>query len=411
MIFMAPLCRRIAKVQKLSVLTVTHLICSLRNPRSRAIFPRVQNLPAKRIQTMARKFNFSAGPAMLPTAVIERAQAEMPDWNGSGMSVMEMSHRGKEYMSIAAKAENDLREVMAIPDNYKVLFLQGGASAQFAMVPLNLLGDKDTADYLNTGMWSKKAIAEARRYCTVNLAADTSENGFTTVPTQDELKLSPDATFVHYTPNETIGGVEFDYIPDTGEVPLVADMSSTILSRPIDVSKFGVIYAGAQKNIGPAGLCIVIVREDLLGKAKDFTPAMFNYETHAAAGSMYNTPPTYAWYVAGLVFEWIKENGGLAAMAEVNRRKADKLYAVIDDSDFYANSVAKNGRSWMNVTFTLAEPELDTDFLAGAAEKGLLTLKGHRSVGGMRASIYNAMPEAGVDALVAYMQEFESKQG
>ncbi len=360
---------------------------------------------------MTRKYNFSAGPAMLPTAVIERAQAEMPDWHGSGMSVMEMSHRGKEYMSIAEKAEADLREVMAIPDNYKVLFLQGGASSQFAMVPLNLLGDRKSADYINTGMWSKKAIAEAGRYGEVHLAADTSESGFTTVPTQAELKLNPDAAYVHYTPNETIGGVEFDYIPETGDVPLVADMSSTILSRPIDVSKFGLIYAGAQKNIGPAGLCIVIVREDLLGKARDFTPTMFNYEIHAKAGSMYNTPPTYAWYMAGLVFEWIRDNGGLTAMAEVNRRKAEKLYAVIDESSFYANPVAKNARSWMNVPFTLADPELDGLFLAKAAERGLITLKGHRSVGGMRASIYNAMPEEGVDALCAFMKEFEREHG
>jgi len=359
---------------------------------------------------MARKFNFSAGPAMLPTAVMERAQQEMLDWSGSGMSVMEMSHRGKEYMSIAAKAEQDLREVMRIPDNYKVLFLQGGASAQFAMIPLNLLGDKQDADYLNTGMWSKKAIAEAKRYCTVNIAADTSGDGFTSVPTQADLKLNPDAAYVHYTPNETIGGVEFDYIPETGDVPLIADMSSTILSRPIDVSRFAMIYAGAQKNIGPAGLTIVIIREDLLGKAASSTPAVFNYETHAANGSMYNTPPTYSWYVAGLVFVWIKEQGGLEAMGEINKRKADKLYAVIDYSDFYGSPVAKNGRSWMNIPFTLADADLDAAFLAGAAERGLVTLKGHRSVGGMRASIYNAMPEAGVDALVAYMQEFENKQ-
>ncbi len=360
---------------------------------------------------MARKFNFSAGPAMLPTAVMERAQQEMLEWNGSGMSVMEMSHRGKEYMSIATKAEQNLREVMSIPDNYKVLFLQGGASSQFAMIPLNLLGGKDSADYLNTGMWSKKAIAEAKRYCSVNIAADTSEGGFTTVPTQTELKLNPDAAYVHYTPNETIGGVEFDYIPETGGVPLVADMSSTILSRPIDVSRFGMIYAGAQKNIGPAGLTIVIIRDDLLGNASEQTPAMFNYAIHAENGSMYNTPATYSWYMAGLVFEWIKERGGLDAMAAVNKRKADKLYAVIDDSDFYGSPVAKNGRSWMNVPFTLADADLDGAFLAGAAENGLITLKGHRSVGGMRASIYNAMPEEGVDALVAYMQEFESNQG
>jgi len=359
---------------------------------------------------MARKFNFSAGPAMLPTAVMERAQQEMLEWNGSGMSVMEMSHRGKEYMSIAAKAEKDLREVMSIPDNYKVLFLQGGASSQFAMVPLNLLGDKDSADYLNTGMWSKKAIAEAKRFCTVNIVADTSDNGFTTVPTQAELNLNPDAAYVHYTPNETIGGVEFDYIPETGDVPLVADMSSTILSRPIDVSRFALIYAGAQKNIGPAGLTIVIIREDLLGNALEQAPAMFNYKTHADNGSMYNTPATYSWYMAGLVFEWIKEQGGLEAIGEINKRKADKLYAVIDNSDFYGSPVARNGRSWMNVPFTLANADLDAAFLAGAAERGLVTLKGHRSVGGMRASIYNAMPEEGVDALVAWMQEFERNQ-
>ncbi len=360
---------------------------------------------------MARKFNFSAGPAMLPTAVMERAQQEMLEWNGSGMSVMEMSHRGKEYMSIATKAEQNLREVMSIPDNYKVLFLQGGASSQFAMIPLNLLGDKDSADYLNTGMWSKKAIAEAKRYCTVNIAADTSGDSFTTVPTQESLKLNPDAAYVHYTPNETIGGVEFDYIPETGGVPLIADMSSTILSRPIDVSRFGMIYAGAQKNIGPAGLTIVIIRDDLLGNASEQTPAMFNYAIHAENGSMYNTPATYSWYMAGLVFEWIKEQGGLDAMAAVNKRKADKLYAVIDGSNFYGSPVAVNGRSWMNVPFTLADSELDGAFLAGAVERGLITLKGHRSVGGMRASIYNAMPEEGVDALVAYMQEFESNQG
>ena len=359
---------------------------------------------------MTRLFNFSAGPAMLPTAVMERAQAEMLDWNGSGMSVMEMSHRGKAYMSIAAKAEQDLRDVMAIPDNYKVLFLQGGASMQFAAIPLNLLGDKTSADYINTGMWSKKAIAEAKRYCTVNLAGDTSASGFTSVPAQEALKLNPDAAYVHYTPNETIGGVEFDYIPETGDVPLVADMSSTILSRPIDVSKFGMIYAGAQKNIGPAGLTIVIIRDDLLGKASAQTPAMLNYQTHADNDSMYNTPPTYSWYMAGLVFAWIKEQGGLAAMAEVNQRKSDKLYATIDASDFYANPVAKHNRSWMNVPFTLKNASLDADFLQGAAEQGLVTLKGHRSVGGMRASIYNAMPEEGVDALVAFMKAFESNQ-
>ncbi|MDX8382295.1 MAG: 3-phosphoserine/phosphohydroxythreonine transaminase [Ghiorsea sp.] len=359
---------------------------------------------------MIRKFNFSAGPAMLPAVVIKQAQQEMLDWNDSGMSVMEMSHRGKEYTSIVTKAEQDLRDVMSIPDNYKVLFLQGGASAQFTMIPLNLLGDKQSADYINTGVWSKKAVAEAKRFCKVNVVADTSDNGFTSVPTQDELKLNPDAAYVHYTPNETIGGVEFDYIPETNGVPLVADMSSTILSRPIDVSKFGVIYAGAQKNIGPAGLTIVIVREDLLGKASAITPAVFNYETQASNDSMYNTPATYSWYMAGLVFAWLKEQGGLEAMGHVNQRKAEKLYAVIDQSDFYACPVAKNARSWMNVAFTLADADLDADFLSGAAEHDLISLKGHRSVGGMRASIYNAMPEAGVDALVDYMKAFEIKQ-
>ena len=360
---------------------------------------------------MTRNFNFSAGPAMLPTAVIERAREEMLDWNGSGMSVMEMSHRGKEFVSIAEKAEADLRDILAIPQNYKVLFLQGGASSQFAMIPLNLLKDKKKADYINTGMWSKKAIAEAKRFCEVNLAGDTSENNFTTVPDQDSLRLDPDAAYVHYTPNETIGGVEFNYVPDTGDTPLVADMSSDILSRPIDVSKFGLIYAGAQKNIGPSGLTIVIIREDLIGNPADGIPTMFNYATHADAGSMYNTPPTYNWYVAGLVFEWIKDQGGLSAMAEINRRKAEKLYTVIDNSAFYANPVAENARSWMNIPFTLADPGMDADFLSGATARGLLTLKGHRSVGGMRASIYNAMPEEGVDTLISYMQEFEQKNG
>ncbi|MBT7307397.1 MAG: 3-phosphoserine/phosphohydroxythreonine transaminase [Gammaproteobacteria bacterium] len=360
---------------------------------------------------MARTYNFSAGPAMLPSAVIARAQQEMMEWHSAGMSVMEMSHRGKDYMSIAEKAEADLREVMAIPSNYKVLFLQGGASSQFAMVPMNLLRGSGGADYLNTGMWSKKAIAEARRYCEVNVAADTSAGGFCAVPEQDSLQLNADAAYLHYTPNETIGGVEFDYLPESGEVPLVADMSSTILSRPLDVSRYGVIYAGAQKNIGPAGLTIVIVREDLIGHAPEQTPAMFSYETHAKADSMYNTPPTYSWYMAGLVFEWIKEQGGLAAMAEVNQRKAGKLYELIDSSDFYANPVEKNGRSWMNVPFTLADAALDGAFLSGAAERGLVTLKGHRSVGGMRASIYNAMPEEGVDTLVEFMRAFEQKNG
>lgn len=361
---------------------------------------------------MTRVYNFSAGPAMLPQEVLEQAQAEMLDWQGSGMSVMEMSHRGKEFMSIAEKAEADLREVMAIPANYKVLFLQGGASSQFAMVPLNLLQGKGQADYFRTGSWSKKAIAEAKRYCDVNVVADSESGGkFTSAPAAADVSFNSDAAYVHYTPNETIEGVEFPYVPDTGDVPLVADMSSTILSRPIDVAQFGLIYAGAQKNIGPAGLTLVIVREDLIGHAQDGTPSMFDYAIHAKGDSMYNTPPTYAWYLAGLVFAWLKDKGGLGAMAEINERKAAKLYAAIDGSDFYQNPVAKDCRSWMNVPFTLADAELDSVFLAAAKEVGLVTLKGHRSVGGMRASIYNAMPEAGVDALIEFMANFEKSHG
>lgn len=348
---------------------------------------------------------------MLPDTVMQHASEEMLDWQGSGMSVMEMSHRGKEFMSIAAQAETDLRELMAIPANYKVLFLQGGASSQFAMVPINLLRGKKSADYFNTGMWSKKAIAEAKRFCKVNIVASSEDSAFTTVPDAATWKFSHDAAYVHYTPNETIGGVEFADIPATGDVPLVADLSSTILSRPIDVSKFGVIYAGAQKNIGPAGLTVVIVREDLIGQPLANMPVMFDYQTHADNESMYNTPPTYSWYLAGLVFNWLKGLGGLTAIAEINQRKAAKLYAAIDGSGFYQNPVAKPYRSWMNVPFTLANGELDSQFLAEAKAAGLVTLKGHRSVGGMRASIYNAMPEAGVDTLVSFMQDFEKRNG
>jgi len=360
---------------------------------------------------MSRVFNFSAGPAMLPEEVLQQAASEMTDWRGSGMSVMEMSHRGKEFVAIAEKAEADLREIMKIPGNYKVLFLQGGATSQFAMVPMNLLRGKKTADYINTGQWSKKAIAEAKRYCNVNVVATSEADNFTTIPPQSAWKLDPDAAYVHYTPNETIGGVEFHYIPEVGNVPLVADMSSTILSRPVDVSKFGLIYAGAQKNIGPAGLTIVIIREDLIGEPNPGTPLMLSYKTHADNGSMYNTPPTYAWYIAGLVFELIKRKGGLEAMAETNKRKADKLYAAIDKSGFYKNPVDKKCRSWMNVPFILKDPELDKKFIEETKKAGFVALKGHRSVGGMRASIYNAMPEKGVDALIAFMQEFEKKNG
>ncbi|MBA1148296.1 3-phosphoserine/phosphohydroxythreonine transaminase [Ectothiorhodospiraceae bacterium WFHF3C12] len=359
---------------------------------------------------MSRVFNFSAGPAVLPEEVLKQAREEMLDWQGSGMSVMEMSHRGKEFVSIAETAEADLRELMSIPDNYKVLFLQGGATGQFAGVPLNLLGGKGKADYVNTGNWSKKAIAEAKKYCDVNVAAEGGKSDPMSIPAQSEWQTSPDAAYLHYTPNETISGVEFPFVPETGDVPLVADMSSTILSRPVDVSKFGVIYAGAQKNIGPAGITVVIVREDLIGNADPKTPSFIDYQVQADADSMSNTPPTYAWYIAGLVFQWLKRQGGLEAMAEINKRKADKLYAAIDGSDFYRNPVDPACRSWMNVPFVLADDGLNETFLAEAKDAGLTTLKGHRSVGGMRASIYNAMPEAGVDRLVEFMKDFEQRK-
>lgn len=358
---------------------------------------------------MSRVYNFSAGPAMLPAEVLLQAAEELRDWHGSGMSVMEMSHRGKEFTNIANRAEANFRELMAIPASYKVLFLQGGASSQFAMVPLNLLRGKNTADYINTGAWSKKAIAEAKKFSEVNVAATSEQDRFTSIPPRSSWQLNPDAAYIHYTPNETIGGVEFHEIPDVRGVPLVADMSSTILSRPVDVAKFGVIYAGAQKNIGPAGLTIVIIREDLLGNELPGTPTMFSYKIHAETGSMYNTPPTYSWYIAGLVFEWIKAKGGLTAMAEINRRKAEKLYAAIDASEFYHNPVEKKCRSWMNVPFTLKKADLDSIFLDEAKKAGLVTLKGHRSVGGMRASIYNAMPEEGVNALISFMTDFEKR--
>ncbi len=360
---------------------------------------------------MSRIYNFSAGPAMLPEEVLTQAKEEMLDWQGSGMSVMEMSHRGKEFMAIAEQAEADLRALLNVPKEYKVLFLQGGASTQFAMVPMNLLRGKTGADYINTGSWSKKAITEAKRLCEVNVAADSGDRNHTYAPAQGTWSLNPNAAYVHFTPNETIQGVEFHWVPDTGEIPLVADMSSTLLSRPVDVSRYGIIYAGAQKNIGPAGLTIVLIHEDLIGHAPEGTPAMFDYKTHAEADSMYNTPPTYAWYIAGLVFHWLKRQGGLAGMAEFNKRKADKLYRAIDTSDFYQNPVEPESRSWMNVPFTLANPDLDGEFLKEADAAGLKTLKGHRSVGGMRASIYNAMPEAGIDALIELMADFERRRG
>jgi len=355
-------------------------------------------------------YNFSAGPAVLPKEVLEQAREELVDWHGCGMSVMEMSHRGKQFMSIAEQAEADLRELMKIPANYKVLFLQGGASSQFAMVPINLLRGKTSADYVWTGAWGKKAIGEAKRYCTVNVVASSEADGFNSIPAPARWHLDKNAAYIHYTPNETIGGVEFHWIPDVGDVPLVADMSSTILSRPVDVSRYGVIYAGAQKNIGPAGLTVAIVRDDLIGQPVAGQPVMFDYAIHADNDSMYNTPPTYAWYLAGLVFQWLKDNGGLEAMAVINHRKARLLYDAIDASDFYQNPVDPDCRSWMNVPFTLADAALDAAFLEEAARAGLVTLKGHRSVGGMRASIYNAMPEEGVQALVDFMRDFEKRR-
>lgn len=358
---------------------------------------------------MARVFNFSAGPGALPKEVLEQVREELLDWHGAGMSVMEMSHRGKAFVSIAEQAEQDLRKLMNIPDNYRVLFLQGGATGQFAGIPMNLLGDRNQADYIQTGSWSKKAIAEAGKYCQVNVAAEGGQGKPMGIPPQSEWRTDPQAAYLHYTPNETISGVEFHWIPETGEVPLVADMSSTILSRPVDVSQFGLIYAGAQKNIGPAGLTLVIVREDLLDRAAANTPAVFNYRVQAEADSMSNTPPTFAWYVAGLVFRWILERGGLEAMGERNRAKAEKLYGFIDRSQFYTNPVVPDARSWMNVPFVLADDSLDKAFLEGAEEAGLATLKGHRSVGGMRASIYNALGEDAVDALLDYMQDFERR--
>ena len=359
---------------------------------------------------MSRVYNFSAGPAVLPEAVLKQAQEEMLDWQGTGMSVMEMSHRGKAYMSIAEKAEADLRDIMAIPDNYKVLFLQGGASSQFSMVPINLLNGNKKADYVLTGQWSQKAIAEAKRYCDVNVVSSTEDSKFTTVADQSSWTLDENAAYLHYVANETIAGVEFPFVPET-KLPLVTDMSSNILSRAIDVSKFGVIYAGAQKNIGPAGITVVIVRDDLIGHAMPNMPTMMDYQIHADNGSMYNTPPTFGWYLAGLVFQWIKDRGGISAMEEINKRKAAKLYAAIDHSDFYSNPVDIPCRSWMNVPFILANAELDKQFLEQAEKAGLTTLKGHRSVGGMRASIYNAMPEAGVDALIDFMADFEKLNG
>jgi phosphoserine aminotransferase len=357
---------------------------------------------------MSRIFNFSAGPAMLPAEVLARAGDEMLDWRGSGMGVMEMSHRGKEFMGIAAEAEKDLRELLAIPASYKVLFLQGGATLQFAQVPMNLLAGKGKADYVVTGEWSKKAVKEAKNYCDVAIAATSEDRNFTYAP--KKFTVRRDAAYFHYCSNETIGGVEYHAIPNV-DLPLVTDASSHFLSRPLDVSKFGLIYAGAQKNAGPAGLTFVIVRDDLIGRAAKGTPAVMDYKQQADADSMLNTPASYSMYVAGLVFKWLKQQGGLAAIEQKNVQKAKLLYEFLDASEFFHNPVAVEDRSRMNVPFTLKDSALDAEFLKGAEQRGMVQLKGHRSVGGMRASIYNAMPLEGVRELVTYMKEFEKQHG
>ncbi len=358
---------------------------------------------------MTRLYNFSAGPATLPEPVLARIREDLPEWQRLGSSVMEVSHRGAEFMALAAAAQERLRSLLAIPAGYRVLFLQGGASLQFSAVPLNLLRGRKTADYVDTGTWSHKALNEAKRYCAPEVAASNEGVANFAIPAQADWQLNPEAAYLHYTPNETIAGVEFHWIPDSGSVPLVADMSSSILSRPLDVERFGLIYAGAQKNIGVAGLTVVIVRDELIGEAMASTPGLMDYAVQAKSDSMQNTPCTFAWYVASLVFEWIEGLGGLQAMAEHNLRKATKLYAAIDGSDFYRNPVARECRSWMNVPFLLADDGLNAAFLEQSKAAGLLALKGHRIVGGMRASIYNAMPEAGVDSLIEFMVEFERR--
>ena len=358
-----------------------------------------------------RVYNFSAGPAVLPEEVLAQARDEMLDWHGCGMSVMEMSHRGKEFISIAEAAEKDLRELLAVPPGYRVLFLQGGATLQFAAIPMNLLRGKRKADYVHTGEWAKKAIGEAKKFCTVNIAASSEDRNFTYAPKQSAWRLDPESAFIHYTGNETIGGVEFHWIPATQGVPLVCDLSSSLLSRPLEVSRFELIYAGAQKNIGPAGLTIVIVREELLGEAQPGTPSVIDYKLQADNASMYNTPPTYAIYVAGLVFQWLKRNGGLARMEQINLAKANLLYDLLDATQFYRSPVDKSDRSRMNVPFTLHDDKLDAAFLKQAEQHGLTQLKGHRSVGGMRASIYNAMPIEGVRKLADFMRAFERQHG
>ena len=372
--------------------------------------------PPYNIDMMSTIYNFSAGPAVLPKEVLQQAAAEMLDWHGSGMSVMEMSHRGPEFMSIIAAAQSDLRELLSVPENYKILFLQGGGLGENAIVPMNLMGRKPqpaTADFIHTGSWTGKSIKEAQKYGKVNIAASAESIGYTAVPARDSWKLSKDAAYVHLCTNETIDGVEYQFTPevglDTGDAPIVADMSSHILSRVIDVSKYGVIFGGAQKNIGPAGLTIVIVREDLLGHALPICPSAFDWKIVSDNDSMYNTPPTYAIYIAGLVFQWLKQQGGVAAMEQKNIAKAKLLYDYLDASDFYENRIAKDCRSRMNVPFFLKNETLNAEFLVAAKARGLLQLKGHKSVGGMRASIYNAMPIEGVQVLVEFMRDFAQR--
>ena len=358
-----------------------------------------------------RAYNFSAGPAALPQAVLEQARDELLNWKGVGASVMEVSHRGEAFMAVAEAAAQDLRELLSIPEDYHVLFLQGGARGQFAAVPLNLASQNTRVDYVDSGYWAHTAIAEAKRYVPVNVVASGEASDYLAMPDQAIWSLNPEAAYLHYTPNETIGGLEFPWIPDSGTVPLVADMSSNLLSKPLDVSRFGIIYAGAQKNIGPAGLTVVIVRDDLLAADSARCPAILNYKTQASRDSMYNTPPTFAWYLAGLVFKWLKAQGGLVAIDRQNERKAAKLYSMIDKTGFYCNRVNKAWRSRMNVPFTLVNPELDGTFLSEAASEGLLYLQGHKAAGGMRASLYNAIPEDHVDVLVDFMEAFERRYG
>ncbi len=356
-----------------------------------------------------RVYNFSAGPAMMPEQVLKRAADEMLEYGDSGQSVMEMSHRSKEYQAIIDSVEAKLRQVMSIPDNYKVLFLQGGASSQFAMIPLNLMNRNNKADFVITGQWANKAYQEASRYGKCNVVASSKDKTFSYIPELDKSKFDPEADYFHICYNNTIYGTRFNELPDTGDVPLIADMSSCILSEPVDVSKFGLIYAGAQKNMGPAGLTVVIIREDLIGNAMDITPTMFNYKIHADNGSMYNTPPTYGIYILGLVLDWIIEKGGLAEMAKLNRRKAELLYNYLDSSKLFKATVSGKDRSLMNIPFVTGSDELDAKFVSEAKKEGLINLKGHRTVGGMRASIYNAMPCEGVEKLVEFMRKFEAE--